>query len=371
MKELTVTGQDAKQRLDKYLKRVFPEMGTSFLYKMLRKKNITLNKKKATGSEQIQAGDLIQCFFSDETFDKFAGNVVSVGSHAGNNRVNSDKNVIDIKPTDTEYKKAYDTLRGIRVIYEDEHILLLDKPAGILSQKAKPEDISLNEWMIGYLLASGSVSEDSLKRFKPSVCNRLDRNTSGLVICGKTLTGSREMSRMLKDRSLQKYYRTYVHGRLEGERILEGYHQKNEKNNQAKVLFSEPSQNIEQYDPIITAYRSIEAKADYSYLEIELITGKTHQIRAHLSAYGHPIVGDVKYGTKYFDGNAKGDRNNNVGREKAVQTNAALNYPKYQLLHAYRVVFPELEGDLSYLSGREFVCEEPKMFEQFNTKYFI
>lgn len=352
MKELQVTNRDAKQRLDKYLKRMFPEMGTSFLYKMLRKKNITLNGKKATGSEQVLSGDLIQCFFSDETFDKFAG-IVSAG--AGESALDDNnlgnKKTLSGKDSYLEYKKAFNTLNDIAVIYEDEHILLLDKPAGILSQKAKPNDLSLNEWLIGYLLHSRTVTEESLRRFKPSVCNRLDRNTSGLVICGKTLIGSREMSRILKDRSLQKYYRTYVHGRMEGAETLIAYHKKDIKNNQAEICFNVSEADKKAYDEIVTAYRTIEAKDKYSYLEIELITGKTHQIRAHLSAYGHPIVGDGKYGHKH-----------NI-IEKF--------YPQYQLLHAYRIVFPVLEGDLEYLSNKEFVCEEPESFYNFRKHYFL
>lgn len=347
MKELTISSHEASQRMDKYLKRIFPEMGTSFLYKMLRKKNITLNGKKATGSELVQTGDRIQCFFSDETFDKFAGNnALSESKQASDGELTCAKK----QNNTTEYQNAYDTLKGIQVIYEDEHILLLDKPAGILSQKAKPEDMSLNEWMIGYLLHSKVITDESLRHFKPSVCNRLDRNTSGLVICGKTLLGSREMSRMLKDRSLQKYYHTYVHGKLDGEKVLEGYHYKDKNVNQAKILFDKPTKNIEQYDSIITSYRSLEVKKEYSYLEIELITGKTHQIRAHLAAYGHPLVGDKKY-----------------GNQRATNHK---NYPKYQLLHAYRVVFPTLDGELKHLSNKEFICEEPKAFKQFEKNIF-
>lgn len=347
MKELTITSNDASQRMDKYLKRVFPEMGTSFLYKMLRKKNITLNGKKATGSELIQAGDRIQCFFSDETFNKFAGNNVSMEIEQGKN----DESCFAKKQSAiSEYQKAYDTIKNIQVIYEDEHILLLDKPAGILSQKARPEDMSINEWMIGYLLHTAVITEDSLRRFRPSVCNRLDRNTSGLVICGKTLLGSREMSRMLKDRSLRKYYHTYVHGKLDGEKILEGYHYKDTNANQVKILFKKPTKNIEQYDSIITAYHSLDTIKEYSYLEIELVTGKTHQIRAHLAAYGHPLVGDKKY-----------------GKPKAINNK---NYPQYQLLHAYKIVFPILEGELSYLSHKEFVCEEPSAFFEFRNTFF-
>lgn len=337
MKQIEITKQDSQQRFDKYLKRIFPEMGTSFMYKMLRKKNITLNDKKATGSEMIQDGDVIKCFFSDETFDKFSGKTTT-NTNTGNYDILS------------EYKAAFHNLSGIKVLYEDDHILLLDKPAGILSQKAKPEDISLNEWMIGYLLHTDAVTEDSLKHFKPSVCNRLDRNTSGLVICGKTLLGSREMSRILKDRSLQKYYRTYVHGHLNGEKIIEGYHNKNTKSNQATVLFTKPESNTQEYDFITTAYRSLKTKGQYSYLEIELITGKTHQIRAHLAAIGHPIAGDRKYGK--------------------TQNNLPKQYPKYQLLHAYRVVFPNFDGELSHLSGKEFVCEEPAAFVSFKRNLF-
>ncbi len=367
MKELQVTSQDAKQRLDKYLKRMFPEMGTSFLYKMLRKKNITLNGKKATGSEQVLSGDLIQCFFSDETFDKFAG-IASAGAgdsvlddnNLGNKKMLSDKDSY------LEYKNAFDTLSDIAVIYEDEHILLLNKPAGVLSQKAKPEDLSLNEWMIGYLLDSKAVTENSLRRFKPSICNRLDRNTSGLVICGKTLLGSREMSRILKDRSLQKYYRTFVHGKMDGVETLTAYHKKDAKNNQAEICFSVTESKKKEYDEIITAYRSIEAKDKYSYLEIELITGKTHQIRAHLSAYGHPIAGDAKYGEKQNKVTMKG----NAAKKETAQFKLGGGYPQYQLLHAYRIVFPILEGDLTYLSTQEFVCEEPLAFSQFRQNYF-
>ena len=352
MKELQVTSQDAKQRLDKYLKRMFPEMGTSFLYKMLRKKNITLNGKKATGSEQVLAGDLIQCFFSDETFDKFAGMIQSgtADNKTKAGSTNTKKKVCGLNSC-FEYKKAYKELNGISVIYEDEHILLLDKPAGVLSQKAKLDDLSLNEWMIGYLLNESAISEESLRRFKPSICNRLDRNTSGLVICGKSLLGSREMSRILKDRSLQKYYRTYVHGKMEGTETLTAYHKKDTKNNQAEICFNVSESEKKVYDAIVTSYRCIETKENYSYLEIELITGKTHQIRAHLSAYGHPIVGDGKYGNKHNK------------MEKF--------YPQYQLLHAYRIVFPVLEGDLAYLSNKEFVCEETESFYNFRKHYFL
>lgn len=371
MKQIQVTGQDAGQRLDKFLKRCFPEMGTSFLYKMLRKKNITLNGKKATGSEQIQTGDEVQCFFSEETFLKFSGLAVP-DDKTGLTTVRTDNVSHNIeflsgKTEADEYKRAFETLKEIRIIYEDEHLLLLDKPAGILSQKAGKEDVSLNEWMLGYLLENGSVTESSLRHFKPSVCNRLDRNTGGLVICGKSLAGSREMSRLLKERSLQKYYRTYVHGKMEGEATLTAYHKKDKKNNQAQILFSVPDAKKKEYDTIVTAYRTIAVSKDYSYLEIELITGKTHQIRAHLAALGHPIAGDTKYGSAPGEDKitAKTRKITDKSRQHILK-----NYPGHQLLHAYRIVFPQMDGELAYLSQKEFICPQPDTFLKFEKEYF-
>ena len=163
------------------------------------------------------------------------------------------------------------------------------------------------------------------------------------------------MSRILKDRSLQKYYRTYVHGHLEGKKTLEGYHSKNAKSNQATVLFTPPLSDTSEYDVITTAYHSLESNKQYSYLEVELITGKTHQIRAHLTAIGHPIAGDRKYG-QAIQGNAKAE--------------LVKRYPSYQLLHAYRVVFPQLDGELAHLSGKEFICKEPDTFILFRQNIF-
>ena len=188
MQLLTIGKNQAGQRLDKFLKKALPNAGTGFLYKMLRKKNITLNGKKAEGKEILAQGDEVKCFFSEETYASMSG--------AGAAEDTSD------------YRKAYRSLKDISVLYEDENILLLNKPAGVLTQKAKPEDLSLNEWLIGHLLAANAIKETDLATFHPSVCNRLDRNTSGIVLCGKTLAGSQALSRIIKDRSVKKYYQT-------------------------------------------------------------------------------------------------------------------------------------------------------------------
>ena len=157
MKQICVQEREADQRLDKLLFRYLKEAPKSFVYKMLRKKNITLNGKKADGSERVQAGDMIRMFLSDETYEKFSGK-----QGAG----------------EISYPTAC-----LDIIYEDEHILLINKPAGMLTQKAEPGDVSLNEYMLGYLQQSGQWDEETSAGVRPSVCNRLDRNTSGIVIC--------------------------------------------------------------------------------------------------------------------------------------------------------------------------------------------
>ena len=336
MQEFKIGPNEAGQRLDKFLHKYLKEAGSSFLYKMLRKKNITLNKKKADGKETLSLGDEVQFFFSDETFEKFRGSAVST--------INTDTKQKKVNSLE-QYELAYERLKGIEVIYEDEHILLLNKPAGILSQKSEASDLSVNEWLIGYLLSKGKMSPEQLETFRPSICNRLDRNTSGMIICGKSLIGSQQMNSLIKERKVRKFYRTFVKGNVEKSAYIKGYLKKDEKNNKVslkEVLIKEEKND---YVPIETAYQPISYGKGYTYLEVELITGKTHQIRAHLASIGHPLLGDEKYGDKEWNRSFKN-----------------IKLPKWQLLHSYRLEFPELVGNLEELSEREFVAKEPKVY---------
>lgn len=333
MQEVEIKTNQAGQRLDKFLHKVLPEAGTGFLYKMLRKKNITLNGRKAEGSELLQMGDKVSFFFSEETFQKFSG-----GKTYGQSEVEAD--------SFSEYRRAYERLKEIQIIYEDEQILIADKPAGILTQKAKPEDLSLNEWLIGYLLHQSPDWEQELATFKPSVCNRLDRNTSGLVLCGKSLLGSQSLSRWIKERSLRKYYRTVCIGRIEKPMELEGVLRKDPSTN--KVTVTQAPAGTSEADRIHTRIVPIGGNEKYTYLEVELITGKTHQIRAHLASVGHALIGDRKYGV---------DRVNGFFQKK-YQLNA-------QLLHAYRVEFPAVEDPrLKAVSEAVYLAPLPKLFGQ-------
>ena len=327
MQLLTIGKNQAGQRLDKFLKKALPNAGTGFLYKMLRKKNITLNGKRAEGKEILAQGDEVKCFFSEETYASLSG--------AGAAEDTSD------------YRKAYRSLKDISVLYEDENILLLNKPAGVLTQKAKPEDLSLNEWLIGHLLAAGAIKETDLATFHPSVCNRLDRNTSGIVLCGKTLAGSQALSRIIKDRSVKKYYQTVCKGKILQESTLEGYLYKDERTNTVQV-FPDMAEAPEDASFIKTIYTPSAVAGEYTLLTVELVTGKTHQIRAHLASTGHPLLGDTKYGDSKLN--------------RRMQSEYSLHH---QLLHAGRVCFPEeAEGPLAKVSGQTFDAPLPHKFAE-------
>ncbi|MCM1263275.1 MAG: RluA family pseudouridine synthase [Butyrivibrio sp.] len=319
----TVTANEEGQRFDRYLHKLLPKAGNSFIYKMLRKKNIVLNSAKADGSEKLRAGDTVQVYFSDETLEKFMGT--------------RQKNYTE--PVGKMPKHTY----NLPIIYENEHILIADKPAGLLSQKAKADDFSLNDWLIQYLLENGNITEESLKTFRPSVCNRLDRNTSGIVLCAKSVRGAQMLGNALKERGIRKFYRLYVKGSITEEKTIEGYLIKNEKNNKVQIR----SDSVEKASYIKTKYAPIKQYGDKTLLEVELITGKSHQIRAHLAGIGHPVLGDYKYGNRAW--------NDKYRARYGV---------KYQLLHAYKVVFPQLGEPFGDISGREFTAPLPEIFDK-------
>ena len=218
MKELPVGPEMAGQKLDRLLENYLKNAGRNFIYRMLRKKNITLNGKKATGHETLTEGDVVRIWFSDETMEKMTGiPAVKDGEGAA-----TDSKGSAARGNVAQTYDAYPTTE-LNILYEDDHVLIVNKPAGMLTQKAQQNDISLNEYAIGYLLESGAMTQELLRVVKPSVCNRLDRNTSGIVCIGKTQTGLRVLSALFKGRTVHKYYHCPVLGRIGEDLILTGY----------------------------------------------------------------------------------------------------------------------------------------------------
>ena len=320
MKLITVHKQEEGQRLVKLLGAYLKEAPNSFFYKMLRKKNITLNGKKADGTEKLKCGDEIRLFLSDETYEKFAGKV--------------------------QPKEKFPTAK-LNIVYEDSNVILINKPAGMLSQKSVPLDVSLNEYLLGYLEKSGQWKQEESKAFRPSVCNRLDRNTSGMVICGKSMAGLQQMAALLKDRSLHKYYLCLVKGVMTESQHLKGYLLKDENSNQVKIFQKETEGSAH----IITEYEPLYTEGETTLLKVTLVTGKSHQIRAHLSSIGHPIIGDPKYGDRKV---------NAFFRE----THGIKN----QMLHAWKLTFPELAEPIDNLSGKSFEAEPAGLMKQYLMK---
>ncbi len=315
MKEIIIDKNANDKRLDKFLTKLLCQSTKSFVYKMLRKKNIVLNDKKATGNEILKTGDVIKIYFSDETYDKLTTPVKEI--------------------------TFPDIPREFSVIYEDEDVIVINKWANVLSQKAKDSDISINEYMLSYLYKNGKISDESLKTFKPSVLNRLDRNTTGIIIGGCSLKGSQVLSKALKHRTIGKYYLAIVKGRVDKNISLKSYLYKDEETNKVYVSDKPDIYKMSLYKPIETEYEVIKSGDSISLIKVHLITGKTHQIRAHLSYIGHPLVGDVKYG----DSKTNGYYKESYG-------------VKRQMLHAYELDIPE-NFELENLKGNKFTIDIP------------
>ncbi len=306
MKEFKITDAETGQTLLKYLSKILPLASISLLHKSLRKKNITINHKKCSGKEILGDNDIVQIWFSDETFSLFSKRTKKYS----------------LKKRNFNFAKY--------IIYEDEHIIIVNKPAGILTQGDESGEFTLNDALLKYC----NFENDSTA--KPSVCNRLDRNTGGLVLCGKTISGLQTLNQIIKNRSLLKKYRCIVFGKTKKEETLKSFLTKSNESNKVTISNNKTNDSL----PIETKYKRISVIEKNgllcSLLEVQLVTGRSHQIRAHLSFIGHPILGDKKYGTK---------------ESIALSNQLKMDY---QLLQAFSLTFPVLQGKLSYLSKKTF-----------------
>ena len=267
MQEFSIRENEAGQRLDKYLGKLLREAPRGFCYKMLRKKNITLNGRKAAGSEKLVTGDVVRLYFSEETFRHFY----------------DQEGAFDKEPK--PFPKGGTGPRP-DILYEDENILLVNKPAGILSVPARAGEVSMTQIVTDYLLDTGALSMQELHTFHPAVCNRLDKNTSGILCAGKTLPGLQELSRVFRERKVDKRYLCLAAGHLTKEIHDSGYLWKDIKTNKVAVY----AEDGEDRERIEAWFRPLGQGMDCCLVEVKLLTGKSHQIRAALARLGYPII---------------------------------------------------------------------------------
>jgi 23S rRNA pseudouridine955/2504/2580 synthase len=316
MREIKIGSSEENQRLDKYLLKYLNKSSKSFVYKMLRKKNIKLNNVRAEGSELLVNGDSIQMYLSDETVNSFMSERV-FSKQAGK----------------------------VSVVFEDDNILICNKPSGILSHSESIDDKdTMIDRILLYLSKKNEYITTRESTFTPAICNRLDRNTSGIIVCGKNLMSVQHLNKMFAEKNIDKYYITIVKGIIRHKGILKGYHIKDDKNNTVKII--ESDEKIDNAKEVITEYSPIKCSKGFTYLQIKLITGKSHQIRAHLQKVGHEVVGDTKYGDKAVN--------------SLLRTKIGL---KNQLLHSEKIILKDDLGGLSYLKNREFKAQMPNTFK--------
>ena len=305
MQIIKIKHNDAGQRLDKFLSKAVKGLPQSLMYKYIRTKKIKVNRARTQQNYMLCEGDEIQLFIREEFF-------ASPEQDAGA--------LLRITPK-------------LSIVYEDENIILLNKRPGVLvHEDTAAQENTLIMHLKAYLAQKGEYSPDQEQSFAPALCNRIDRNTGGIVIAAKNAEALRVMNEKIRNDELRKFYLCAVHGRMKkSEATLRAFLQKRSMENIVDVV----DQARTGYKEIITKYKVRAEKGDVSLLEVELVTGRTHQIRAHLSHIGHPLLGDGKYGI------------NRADREKGY---------KFQALYAYRLRFDfaEREGSLGYLDGKEF-----------------
>ncbi len=305
MRIITVRKNDAGQRLDKFLSKAIKGLPMSMMYKYIRTKKIKVNRARTQQNYMLCEGDEIQLFIREEFF----------GSPE------EDKGAL------------FRIVPKLSILYEDEHILLLNKRPGVLvHEDTAAAENTLLMHMQAYLAQKGEYDPENEQSFAPALCNRIDRNTGGIVIAAKTAEALREMNEKIRLDQVKKFYLCAVHGIPQKTSVtLHGWLRKNSAENMVEIS----DEKRQGFKEIITKYRVLKKKNGNALLEVELVTGRTHQIRAHLSHIGHPLLGDGKYGINRAERTA--------------------GY-KYQALYAYRLkfVFENSEGALGYLNGKSF-----------------
>lgn len=314
MKEYIINKNDSGQRVDKFLQKAVPRLPQSLMYKYLRLKRIKLNTKKCEISTRLNDGDILSLYINDEFFDS--------------------------KP-ETEFLSVPSS---VNVIYEDENIILLDKKNGLVVHE---DDENTTDTLINrlkhYLYEKGEYVPENENSFAPSLCNRLDRNTGGIVIAAKNAESLRILNQKIKDREIEKKYLCITVGYPpKDEDTVTAYLVKNSDDNTVTVSAKKTDYN----KTIITKYKVLKKKNNLALVEVELKTGRTHQIRAHMAYLGCPLLGDGKYGS------------NSVNKQYKVKTQALYSYK-------LKFTFQDNDGILNYLNNREFTVNNVWFIDKF------
>lgn len=315
MVKIIIEQNDSNQRLDRFLKKYLKNAPLSFVYKAIRK-DIKVNGKRCSEEYMLVQGDELTVYISEAELLKL-----------------------------TAAKQSIKVRKQFGVIYEDENILIADKPFGLLTHGDEFEKKNtLANQVTAYLIANGDYNPRIERTFSPAPANRLDRNTTGIVLFGKNSKALKALNEMLRERkTIGKYYRTVVVGAMTQDIVLQDRIEKNNRENLVKVLpIDEDSGKV-----IRTAVRPVETGREFTLAEVQLVTGRTHQIRAHLAKAGYPLIGDRKYGNEQI--------NRMVSRRFNLNT---------QLLHAYRIEFGECRGVFEYMSGKAFISPLSPEFER-------
>ncbi len=312
MVDFTIRENEAGQRLDRFLRKYMKKAPLSMIYKTIRK-DVKVNGKRVHEDTILQEGDKLSLYISEEKLNDLT------------------------RPQPRRHVK-----RQFRIAYEDENLLIVEKPEGLLTHgDSREKKNTLANQVCGYLQEKGEFNPAKEKSFVPSPVNRLDRNTTGLVIFGKNAETLRNFTRYIRERQhVSKYYVTLVKGRMEDKIVIDDRISRNHDKNISRV-----TGDVQEGKSAETLVTPIISKNGFSVVEAELVTGRTHQIRVHLSHEGYPLVGDVKYGDRKINGMAK--------KKLGITT---------QLLHAYRLQFRGLEGKFAYLNGKTVKAGLPAEF---------
>lgn len=327
MREISITANDSGRRLDRFLRKYLRRATLGEIYKIIRK-DVKVDGKRKDESYVLQEGDVLSLYLPDDVIERFTG--PAEGSKG------------------SDHKKAK---RQFRIIYEDANILIADKPYGLLTHGDQHEKKNhLANQVRDYLIEKGEFDPRTEKVFSPAPANRLDRNTTGLVLFGKNSASLKELGAMIREDRLEKYYYTIVHGILSEETTLTGSLSKDERTNKVKVSADDSG------DLSITTivkpvrYYTFGSGFRATLAEVNLVTGRSHQIRAHLASIGHPVLGDVKYQVPSV--------------RKANDYAASKYHLTTQLLHAHKIVFTDAGTQLGYLTGKSFTSPLPPAFEK-------